>query len=520
VSQVNSRVTNNTKVDKLPGGWVTTKIGDVLHIVRGISFPKDAKAFEPQNNYVACLRTANVQYEVEWDDLWFVPKDYVKRDEQYVKPLDILISTANSLELVGKVAQVISMPYQSTLGAFISLIRVPDGLDPKFVYFQLSSFEVQSEIRKRASTTTNISNISTAKLKDVEIKIPPLEAQKNIVAKVEELFTQLDAGKANIERTKANLARYKASVLKAACEGRLVPTEAELARAEERDYETGEELLQRILAERKNKWEEEQLAKGKDPSKMKYQEPEPPDIEDLPELPEGWVWATVDQLTSHEPNSFTDGPFGSKLKTSHYTDSGPRVIRLQNVGEGEFIDEEAHISQGHFETLKKHEVFEGDLVIGALGSSLPRSCIIPSFVGPAIVKADCMRFKPHPEIADVKYLNAVLNSEVLKKFAARIVHGIGRPRLNQTEVKSLPIPLPPLGEQNRIAEELESRLSVVKALETEIEHVLIRAERLRQAILKRAFEGKLVPQDAEDEPASKLLDQIGTQRNLDQGSRW
>ena len=94
---------------------------------------------------------------------------------------------------------------------------------------------------------------------------------------------------ATLERVQRNLKRYRASVLKAAVEGRLVPTEAELARAEGRDYEPASVLLERILAERRRRWQE---AGGRG----KYQEPVAPDTTDLPELPEGWCWATMDQV--------------------------------------------------------------------------------------------------------------------------------------------------------------------------------------------------------------------------------
>lgn len=272
-------------------------------------------------------------------------------------------------------------------------------------------------------------------LADYPFPLAPFPEQQRIVTEIEKQLTRLDAGLTALKRAQANLQRYKAAVLKAACEGRLVPTEAELARAEGRDYEPAGQLLQRILAERRVKW------------KQNYRELREPDTEGLPELPGGWCWATVEQLAAHEPNSITDGPFGSKLKTAHYTDSGPRVIRLQNIGDGEFRDEEAHIGEDHFDTLRKHEVFAGDLVVAALGSTLPRACIIPEFVGLAVVKADCIRFKPHPSLADARYLNVALNSEPLKKIAARIVHGIGRPRLNQQEIRALPVPLPPLREE-------------------------------------------------------------------------
>ena len=139
-----------------------------------------------------------------------------------------------------------------------------------------------------------------------ELKIPlfPLAEQHRIVDAIESYFTRLDAAVATLERVQRNLTRYRASVLKAAVEGRLVPTEAELARAEDRDYEPASVLLERILVERRRRWEEAELAKmtakGKTPKddkwKAKYKEPDEPDIGDLPVLPQGWSWVTLDQL--------------------------------------------------------------------------------------------------------------------------------------------------------------------------------------------------------------------------------
>ena len=213
-----------------------------------------------------------------------------------------------------------------------------------------------------------------------------------------------------------------------------------------------------------------------------------------------------------ESNSLTDGPFGSNLKTSHYTNKGPRVIRLQNVGHGEFIDAYAHISDEHFLALSKHSIESGDLVIAALGEALPRSCVIPSTVGPAIVKADCIKFKPSASVALSTFLNCALNCEDTGKRIAGIVHGVGRPRLNLQEIKAIALPLPPLAEQRRIVAEVERRLSVIQKTEATVEASLARAERLRQSILKQAFSGKLLPQDPDDEPASVLLERIKAER--------
>jgi type I restriction enzyme S subunit len=346
--------------------------------------------------------------------------------------------------------------------------------------------------------------VSIDQLADHHFPLPPLAEQHRIVAEVEKYFTRLEAGVAALKRAQAGLRRYKAAVLKAACEGRLVPQDPA--------DEPASELLKRVLAERRTRWEAEQATKSKDPRKLKYEEPAPPDVDGLPVLPVGWCWATVDQTSACEPYAITDGPFGSKLKTEHYTESGPRVVRLQNIGEGNFHDEKAHISQEHFEYLSRHRVFGGDLVIAGLGANLPRACVVPEFVGPAIVKADCIRYKPNPGIVETRYMNVALNSEVLRRITAGIVHGIGRPRMNQQEIRALPVPIPPLAEQHRIVAEVERRLSVATELETTIQANLKRAERLRQAILQRAFAGQLVPQDPNDEPASVLLGRIQAQR--------
>ena len=151
--------------------------------------------------------------------------------------------------------------------------------------------------------------------------LAPLFEQRRIVAEIEKQFTRLDAGVAALKRMQANLKRYRASVLRAACEGRLAPRIPA--------DEPADRLLARILAERRVRWEAEHPGK-------QYVEPAAPVTDGLPELPVGWCWVTVQQLAADEPNSITDGPFGSNLKTEHYTSTGPRVIRLQNIGEREF----------------------------------------------------------------------------------------------------------------------------------------------------------------------------------------
>ncbi len=321
-------------------------------------------------------------------------------------------------------------------------------------------------------------NISQGVVRSLMVPVMPLATQSEIVAEIEKQFSRLDEAVANLQRVKANLKRYKASVLKDAVEGRLVPTEAELARREGRTFETGEQLLQRILETRRKEWR----------GRGKYKAPVSFDGAELGALPEGWAWASIDQLAAPDPNSITDGPFGSNLKSEHYQEDGPRVIRLQNIKDGEFADAYAHITAEHFERLHKHQIYAGDLVIASLGENPPRACIIPPSVGPAIVKADCIRFKPHSAVS-VEYLNAALNCQPTRKRVKDVLHGIGRPRLSLGEIRAIALPIPPEAEQSRIDAEVDRRISLIRGVESELDTNFKRAQALRQATLQKFFSG-------------------------------
>lgn len=381
----------------------------------------------------------------------------------------------------------------ATMNQDMKGLKPREGVDATYVAYALRRFgrEILSQCSKDGTT---VASISTNALRRFEIPIAPIEQQRRIVAKIEELFSDLDAGVAALNRAKTNLKRYRAAVLKAAVEGKLT----EQWRAENPPSEPTSELLERILAERRTKWEEEQVAKykakGKKPPRGwgdKYKKPITPNPELLPNPPVGWCWATLDQCASNEPNSITDGPFGSNLKTEHYRSTGPRVIRLQNIGDGKFIDEYAHVEHTHFERLRKHSVVGGDIVIALLGDTLPRACVVPEWVGPAIVKADCVRFAPHHGVLRSGYANYLLNSSVTRRRCATAIRGVGRPRLNLTRIRGIAIPLPTLQEQEAIVTIAEECLSANDQAEGMMAVALMRAEALRAGVLRRAFAGRL-----------------------------
>jgi type I restriction enzyme, S subunit len=496
----------------LPKRWATAELGEILSIVRGISFPRDAKSKEPIDGHIACLRTTNVQRQVEWDDLWFVSPKFVKRTEQWLQLGDILISTANSLALVGKVALVKELRQKATLGAFISALRTDELCSPAFMYYQLDSAEIQDQIRRQASTTTNISNVSSKRLREISLRIAPEPEQTRIVDAIEEQFTRLDAGVAALKRVEANLKRYKASVLKAACEGKLT----EKWRRDNLDVEPACELLKRILKERRRRWGEAELAKmiakGKPPKNNKWEERYKgpvdldPDFQQFP-LPRSWRWITLGCLAA----DVKDGPHYSPK----YSDSGvPFIsggsIRPEGIdfSNSKFVSEELYA-----ELCKRCKVEKGDLLYTKGGTT-----------GIAKINTEDIDFAVWVHVAVLKivesinpmYLQHVLNSPICYPQSQRYTHGVGNQDLGLTRMIRIALPLPPLDEQHEIVEEVERQLSNLEELEALTENSLSRSDRLRQSILKRAFEGKLVEQDPDDEPASILLERIQTEREKQQ----
>lgn len=199
-----------------------------------------------------------------------------------------------------------------------------------------------------------------------------------------------------------------------------------------------------------------------------------------------WNIVTLEQLAAPGTRQITDGPFGSHLASRHYTSSGPRVIRLQNIGDGEFIDARAHISEEHYARLSTHSVEAGDLLVASLGDSLPRACLAPSTLGPAIVKADCIRVRLASDV-NPKWVMYSLISPQTKRWADAQLHGTGRPRLGLKAIRQIPVPSASHVEQRRIVEIIEDNLSRLDAANRALITSTARARALIRATLMRAI---------------------------------
>lgn len=486
---------NDDMQGALPPGWVWTTLGEIAMKINP-GFPSGQHTKEAIG--VPHLRPMNV---TSIGTVSLSETKYVEaRDYDPLLKGDVLFNNTNSPELVGKTACI----YQDTSWAFsnhMTRIRLlPNVCEPTWVSHYLHSLFLRGYFRLNCTNHVNQASISTGFLQSrVKIPLAPLNEQRLIVAKLEELLTRLDAGVAALKRAQANLKRYKASVLKAACEGKLVPTEAELARAEGRTYEPADVLLKRILSERRAKWEADLRVKGKDPSKVKYVEPQPPDASGLPELPEGWCWASLLALTSNVADVDHRMP--------RETDIGiPYVSTKDFVGDSEIDYENAkRISQQDYQQLCRKVCPEpGDILLSRYGTVGEVRSI--KYQYPFQVSYSIAILKILPPVTG--YLEQALRSESVQKQIKRDVRATAQPDLGLEHIRNFAVPFPPLREQHRIVGELDSRLSLIVATEMVINANLARAERLRQSILRRAFSGKLVTQDPSDEPASALLERI------------
>lgn len=227
-------------------------------------------------------------------------------------------------------------------------------------------------------------------------------------------------------------------------------------------------------------------------------------------LPPGWAWSTLGEVAADEPNAMTDGPFGSNLKSEHYTESGVRVVRLGNIGVGEFVDDDrVYIDHQRADSLSKHRCYSGDLLIAALAEPVGRATRVPSELGDAIVKADCIRMKTHEEVVDAAFVLHCLNSPSGLARTAEASHGIGRLRINLGELKEVLIPLPPRAEQRRIVAKLDAVMAQVREARAALEAVPALLEQYRRAVLAAAFRGELTADwraaHPEVEPAAALL---------------
>ena len=185
---------------------------------------------------------------------------------------------------------------------------------------------------------------------------------------------------------------------------------------------------------------------------------------------------------------FSDGPFGSNLKSSHYTESGVRVIRLTNIGVGYMIDDnKAYVSPEHFESLIKHKCLPGDVLVGTLGDPNLRAFILPPEIEMALNKTDCVQIRPKEGVAISEFICWLVNLPSTLAMASGMILGQTRSRISMGRLAELRVPVPPLAMQKEFA----ARVTEIRAVQAEQAASRLRLENLFQSLLHRAFNGAL-----------------------------
>ena len=411
---------------------------------------------------------------------------------------------------IGYVA-IASQPVTTNQG-FKSFVPA-SGIDSDYLYYWLTSAKHLAE--KLASGTTFL-EISGAKAALIPFPVAPAAEQTRIVEKLEELLSDLDAGVAELKAAQKKLAQYRQSLLKAAVEGALTADWRAAHRAVNTETETGAQLLARILTERRSRWQTRQLAKfqaqGKTPPKdwqAKYPAPVAPDTKGLPELPQGWVWASLDML-----GEIASGVAkGTKRDASVVVREVP-YLRVANVQRGYLDLAEVKTILATERDIAELTLHAGDVLFNEGGDrdKLGRGWVWREEVANCIHQNHVFRMRPVlPEVLPE------LVSHHGNTFGKQWFQSAGKQTTNLASInmgmlREFPVPLAPAAEQKAILGQLVLQLDALSVQERSVELSLKQSAAQRKNILQAAFSGQLVPQDPADEPASALLARIRVER--------
>jgi type I restriction enzyme S subunit len=356
--------------------------------------------------------------------------------------------------------------------------------------------------------SVTVKHLSSKTIGEIGLPLPPRTEQTRIVAKLEELLSDLDAGVAELKAAQKKLAQYRQSLLKAAVEGSLT---AEW-RAKHKPTETGAQLLQRILTERRTRWEAKQLPKfaeqGKSPPKdwqKKYPEPVQPDTTGLPELPEGWVWSSLGECFQ-----VAFGATPSRKEVGYWNGAIPWVssgeVRFNRIKDTKDKITDAGLSNS---STQINPV--GSVLLGMIGEGKTRGQVAILDI-PAANNQNCAAIWVSESDVPPEFVYCWLWSQY--EQTRRGSSGNNQPALNKAIVERIAIPLAPLAEMLEIVRLVDSTLDQIEQQDNGITRSLHQSTAQRQNLLRAAFAGQLVPEDPNDEPASLLLARIRAERAI------
>ncbi len=452
--------------EEMPKNWTLVELGCIAQLISGVTYKKDVAIYDPQDGYVPLLRANNINKELNYENLVYVPSSKVK-EEQFVKEHDIIIAmSSGSKNLVGKAAQA-KHSFPGGFGAFCGLVRVNQKLNKRFIGYFFQSDAYRKSI-SQLSSGVNINNLRRENVLSIKLPLPPLSEQHRIVDKIEELFSKLDVGIESLRKVQAQIKRYRQAVLKHAFEGKLTAAWRE---ANKHRLEPASDII----------------------TKKQEVNSKPNDLQ-IPELPDIWKWSNI--------NSVSEVISGQHILKNDYNEKKGGIPYL--TGPIDFGNKYPSIRK--WTCKPKAIALKNDVLITVKGAGVGKTNILN--IKEAAISRQLMAIRS--TVMDPCYIYYYLVSKFpdLQKIGA----GSTVPGIDRRSLLYFHIPISPLVEQKQIVEEIERRFSIADRVEEIVEQNLKRAERLRQSILKKAFEGKLVPQDPTDEPASVLLERIKAEK--------
>ncbi|EKN3687335.1 restriction endonuclease subunit S [Yersinia alsatica] len=506
--------------NKLPKSWIWVPIVELL--AKNSNGKPFQQGWSPQchshpasSNHWGVLKTTAIQDGEFWDhENKELPESLEPRPHIEVSEGDILMTCAGPRNRCGVVCFVKKTRPKLLMSGKMYRFR-PNSrlLDSKYLEGFIRSHHAQHAID---SMKTGISdsglNLTHGRFAELMVPFAPLNEQKRIVAKIEQLFSELDVGIAALKTAREQLKTYRQTVLKHAFEGKLT----EKWRKENADkLESPEKILIHIQQEREayyqlqlEEWKisvkewETSGKEGKKPSKPRKQKIEPigsSDSDDLFDIPEQWKWVFLNEISEH----IVDGTH----HTPDYTGSGIPFISAKDIkdfkidfGNTRFIDEAQHKKLINRCKPRKNSVL------------LTKSGTIGRV---ALVDSE-LEFSLFESVANIPLLGNLQGRfvmwavyfQVSTYFGVKNQKGVAVRHLHLEDIRRLPVPLPSYNEQTAFVERIENVFERISENEAAIDIELLRAETLRQSILKKAFSGKLVPQDPHDDPASELLARV------------
>jgi type I restriction enzyme S subunit len=455
---------------ELPDGWTETALDEIAATSLGKMLDAKQQTGLHQTPY---LRNVNVRWGTfDLTDVATMDIEPRELDRVLAQPGDLVAceggEPGRSAVWRGKEAV--------ALQKALHKIRPAEGVLPDYLALLLREQSSTGELGKLLTGTT-IKHLPQEKLRHIRVPLAPTAEQERIVSAVEEVFSKVEAGEAGLGTVRQLFKRMRDAVLAAAVTGRLVPQDPTDTPATKLFADLGVEAV----------------------------EPE-----GVSALPAGWAWTTVESIAARQRNALAIGPFGSNLTVADYSEDGIPLVFVRSIRRGDFRTGLKFISPAKAEELASHTVQLGDVLVTKMGDP-PGDTAVYSEIRPAVITADCIKITCGP-VVEPHYLSLAISAGETRRLLLTVTRGVAQKKVSLGRFRSLPVPVPPVEEQQRIVTEVERQRSFFEACELGIDRGLACAAALRRSVLKAAFEGKLVPQDPADEPASVLLARIRKER--------